>query len=438
MNNQNRLYIVKVGDTLSKIAQTHGISVAELQKINKLANPDLVLVGQRIYLKHPPPAGIRTLFLDRDRNPIQGLRYRFDIDGQHTHGITGSNGCTNAMFAESFQSRIEIWVERLDGRWKRITSVMPSQDNKLVTLISAHIAVEARTEAHPIAADNKTVDTKLRDKPIFNGAAKPSSLHANVKPGMKVISTTTSTGVLPLAVVTGEVPELEDFLDPYIGGDLQIHDIESGAKELKCEAGLIYAIAKQESAHSSFFSHGNRMLPTILFERHQFKQRTQPKGSATSPFESSHPDVCGPAYRRALKTKQGWIDSRTKSAIPESEVYGRGGIFQYKHLLKAYRLAAEPALESCSWGKFQVMGSNYRAAGFSDVRSFAKAMSRSEAEHMKAFLQFAKQKKLLLEGLRTRDFTKIAEGHNGRAWRTINPEYAANLKKFYEEYTSKT
>ncbi|MFC5698814.1 hypothetical protein ACFPU0_25145 [Pseudomonas sp. GCM10022186] len=39
-----------------------------------------------------------------------------------------------------------------------------------------------------------------------------------------------------------------------------------------------------------------------------------------------------------------------------------------------------------------------------------------------------------LEGLRQKNFEKIAEGHNGSGWRLMNPDYATNIESFYNEY----
>lgn len=45
------VYIVKNGDTLSKIAKAHGTTVAKLAKINGIKNPDIIYAGQKIELK---------------------------------------------------------------------------------------------------------------------------------------------------------------------------------------------------------------------------------------------------------------------------------------------------------------------------------------------------------------------------------------------------
>lgn len=37
--------------------------------------------------------------------------------------------------------------------------------------------------------------------------------------------------------------------------------------------------------------------------------------------------------------------------------------------------------------------------------------------------------------MRNKNWEKIAELSNGKKWRKINPDYADDLKQYYEEYT---
>ncbi len=83
------------------------------------------------------------------------------------------------------------------------------------------------------------------------------------------------------------------------------------------------------------------------------------------------------------------------------------------------------------------MGFNYSSAGYKDVFEFVKSMSTGDPAHIKAFLKFANSNKVLSSGLKEIDFEKIAEGHNGAGWRSVNPEYAKNIKKYYKEYNDK-
>ncbi|MBF8164038.1 DUF3380 domain-containing protein [Pseudomonas mendocina] len=218
----------------------------------------------------------------------------------------------------------------------------------------------------------------------------------------------------------------------YEGGELSDADIRSAARDLNCEPGLIYAIARQESAHSSFIAIDDEKIPSILYERHKFKSLSQ-----NPSFGETNPEIYGPPYKRARLDKSGkYIVLKTGEEISINDAYGPTGRFQYERLITAYHLNENAALQSCSWGKFQIMGFNYAAAGFSNVKDFTRAMSLSDAEHIKAFLKFAKSNANLLRGLRERNFELIAAGHNGDGWRSINPDYAANIEKFYKEYSN--
>ncbi|QDD90580.1 N-acetylmuramidase domain-containing protein [Pseudomonas oryzihabitans] len=233
----------------------------------------------------------------------------------------------------------------------------------------------------------------------------------------------------PIVTIFGEKVEL-DFLLKYQGKHLEDKDIREAAADLECEPGLIYAIAKQESSHSSFIEMDGEKIPSILYERHHFKRLAQNEA-----LQSSHSDIYGSPYRRAKKLRDGsYIDSKTLEKIQLADTYGPSGRFQYERLIRAYRLNKDAALQASSWGKFQIMGFNHKAAGYETVKDFTRAMSMGDGEHIKAFLKFAKSNTVLLRGLRTKNFETIAQGHNGKNWKEINPDYAKNIEAFYNEY----
>ena len=159
------------------------------------------------------------------------------------------------------------------------------------------------------------------------------------------------------------------------------------------------ANARQESAHSSFTKIGNRTVPTILFERHQFSKYTKRQ------YDAEYPDISSrQAYHKTTKKKvitkgkdgkkdkitYKTVDVKTGEVPLPDDVYGKPGLLQYKRLVKAYQLDKESALKACSWGKFQIMGFNFAAAGYTDVFAFVKAMCSGDPAHIKAFLKFAK------------------------------------------------
>lgn len=426
----SNVHIVVKNDTLTKISKIHGVSIKELQTLNHLPNPNKLDIGQSIMLKREQVLGFQALLLDADRNPIKGLEYQFEFAGRIIKGVTELGGLTKKIMTDSPQDQVRILIKRLDKSLKEIATVTSGYGNKLVTLVSPSIKVEAKTEKHPDVKPGQLPNRYEKPAPIHDPKTRKTPTSNKKDLGPKVTPTKTPDGK-PLTTVEGDIPDLS-FLGEYVGGEITKADIESAAKDLKCEPGLIYAIARQESAHSSFIKIGNRTVPTILYERHQFSRRSN------HTYDKIYPDISGSPFKRARKNNKGeWREIKTGEVVSLDDIYGPSGVAQYKRLAKAYQLDQNAALMACSWGKFQIMGFNYKAANFKNVKDFVKAMSEGDAEHMKAFLKFAKTNKTLLSGLQNKDFEKIAEGHNGEKWRYINPEYASNIKKFYSEYSSK-
>ncbi|CAN7176421.1 N-acetylmuramidase domain-containing protein [Phenylobacterium sp. LjRoot225] len=157
------------------------------------------------------------------------------------------------------------------------------------------------------------------------------------------------------------------------------------ARTLACDEAAIQAVIDAES-HGGFLADGR---PRILFERHYFRKLTN------GAYDAQAPDISNASWG-------GY----------------KGGAAEYVRLQKAFALAPDEALKSASWGAFQIMGANYQAAGYADVRSFCDAMCASEDNHLQAFVNFV-QSNGLSDELRRRDWAGFARGYNG-------PDYARN------------
>ena len=442
----SKVHIVAKGDSLSKISKIHSVPISELQNINHLADPNRLEIGQKIILNKEQVLGFQALVLDKDRNPIQGQTYHFEFAGKIIKGVTGLDGLTKKIMTNSPKDQVRILIEKLDKSLKEVAMVASGYGNKLVTLVSPSIKVEAKTEKHTDLKTGQLPNKKEQVEPIHDTKTKQVATTNKKDLGVKATPAKTPDGK-PLIKVEGDIPDLS-FLGTYVGGEVSNADIETAAKELKCEPGLIYAIARQESAHSSFIKIGSRTVPTILYERHWFRKLTKSSKSSSSPYDEKYHDICGPAYHKTKrikvvikgekgkKNKTAWelVDSTTGKAPDKDEIYSIPGLPQYIRLVKAYQLDKSAALQSCSWGKFQIMGFNYKNAGYTDVFSFVKDMCTGDPAHIKAFLKFAKSNAILLEGLRDNEYEKIAEGHNGASWKSINKDYASNIEKFSKEY----
>jgi hypothetical protein len=138
---------------------------------------------------------------------------------------------------------------------------------------------------------------------------------------------------------------------------LSADDIVAEAADLRCHPAIIYAVRDVESAGAGFLSDGR---PKILFEAHAFYRRTGGRFGVSN--------ISSPKWNRSL--------------------YGAGGANQYGRLDEAMTLDRTAALESASWGMFQVMGFNCGACGYSDVETFVAAMVESERAHLDAFTKF--------------------------------------------------
>lgn len=160
-------------------------------------------------------------------------------------------------------------------------------------------------------------------------------------------------------------------------------DFAEAAAELKCDVAAIKAVCEVEAPKGGFLDDGTDR-PTILFERHKFRTFTGGR------YDTTHPDL-----------------SNKKAGG-----YGPAGAHQWKRFSRAFALDAKAAMKACSWGKFQIMGFNFKSAGFNSLDDFVDAMKVSESEQLKAFVQIIKSFALDDE-LRAHQWSRLAAGYNG-------------------------
>jgi hypothetical protein len=175
------------------------------------------------------------------------------------------------------------------------------------------------------------------------------------------------------------------------------------AQILGCEAAAIRAVAAVESAGDGFLADGR---PKILFEAHIFSRYTNHR------FDESHPSISSRVWNKTLYA---------------------GGEAEHDRLAAAASLDRDAALRSASWGKFQIMGFNFKKAGFSQLQDFVNAMCKSEAEHLTAFCHVIKSFGLDDE-LRGLDWPALADGYNGPSYKANN--YDGRLAKAYANFHS--
>ena len=176
--------------------------------------------------------------------------------------------------------------------------------------------------------------------------------------------------------------------------------IEGAAKKLGCAVAGVRAVIDVES-RGGFLSDSR---PKILFERHYFSRLTGGK------HDASNPDISN-------KKWGGY----------------KGGAAEYDRLYRAIKLDRAAALQSASWGAFQIMGANFKVAGFKNVEDFVAAMVAGEPDQLDAFVAFMKNTQLDDE-LRRLDWVGLARGYNGPAYKAN--KYDEKLAAAYKYHSA--
>lgn len=168
---------------------------------------------------------------------------------------------------------------------------------------------------------------------------------------------------------------------------LTIEEIESLANEFGLEAKTIRAVIQVECAGSGFMPNGDIK---IQFEPHIFKRYT------------GH-----------------IIDNKVEIQSEEWAAYKEAKAINW-----------EAALLSTSWGMGQVMGFNFKAAGYSSVHEMVADFKTGEKAQLKGMLNFIKNNRIIDE-LQRKDWAGFAKIYNGAGYKQFN--YDTRLKEAYEK-----
>jgi hypothetical protein len=186
-------------------------------------------------------------------------------------------------------------------------------------------------------------------------------------------------------------------------------DYKNAANSLGVDLPAIKAVASVESSGGGFLADGR---PTIRYELHRFQAKTGRHFHYTHPHLSQPTLAAGNPYHNGKQQRE---YSLLYSAM----------------LLRYNGVPMMPqAIESTSWGMFQIMGENWSSLGWPSARAFASDMYVSEGNHLSAFVKFV-QNKGLGTALKTHDWASFAQGYNGPLYAMNN--YDANLKQAFRQ-----
>jgi len=186
-------------------------------------------------------------------------------------------------------------------------------------------------------------------------------------------------------------PRVDNFLSSLRRQNtdpLRRADFEAVAARLGCEWEAAAAVAEVESGRLGAFNPDG--TPVILFERHKFSRKTSRQ------YDGSHPSISN----------------------PNSGGYPRTQAERWAQLELAFSLDPEAALQSASYGRFQVLGENFGNLGMANAHEYVAKMARSERDQLEVFEGYITANGLADE-LRDKRWADFARRYNG-------PGYAEN------------
>ena len=205
------------------------------------------------------------------------------------------------------------------------------------------------------------------------------------------------------------------FLDQSSSRYLSESDLVSAAQQLGVELAAIKAVNEVESSGTGFLNNH----PKILFERHVFWERLKKHGLDPEIHTIGNEDI--------LRTKSGGY---------------KGGVREIQRLERAKVIHSEAALESASWGLFQIMGYHWKSLSYDSVNDFIQRMMKSEAEQLGAFVRYIEVNNLarwlrLSSGqssLELKNFEKFAYRYNGPRYK--RNKYHTRMLSAYKKYSA--
>jgi LysM repeat protein len=229
----NEKYVVKSGDTLSRIAAAHGTTTRELARINNLKNINVLRVDQVLLIpvqqfSIAPPSEIALPkfdlasmlaleFFDAANKPIDNLRVNVHVADKILKHKTDASGKIPVIAAKKHET-VQVHVEKFNGDIKKVSEVKVVADATYVRVVSPKIKVKSEMKVHegpaqtaktdkpkPKEVGAETVTRSANGNPVHGVALEcPNTenlkLLANAKYRDVIISAGKRSGLTPQAI----------------------------------------------------------------------------------------------------------------------------------------------------------------------------------------------------------------------------------------------
>jgi len=192
---------------------------------------------------------------------------------------------------------------------------------------------------------------------------------------------------------------------------------KDAADIIGCEVAAIKAVYEVEAAGKGYLPDGR---VKILFEGHRFWKQLVKGGANPQEFIANNPEYSNVLYK-----------------VWDKKQY-KGGAAEWDRVSKAIEvctklnLSPNLALNSASYGSFQIMGENHALCGYTDSQDMLTNYNNGgEAEQLASFCRFVKSNHLDDE-LRAKNWAKFAQGYNGSSFAAN--KYDVKLANAYNKY----
>ena len=195
-------------------------------------------------------------------------------------------------------------------------------------------------------------------------------------------------------------------------------EFKDAAGIIGCEVAAIKAVYEVEAAGKGYLPDGR---VKILFEGHRFWKQLAKAGKDPATFLSQNNQYMNVLYPKWDKKQY------------------RGGAKEWDRMTQAIEVCAKlnlspnAALNSASYGSFQIMGENAMLCGYNDSQGMlTKYNEGGEGEQLASFCRFVKSTHLDDE-LRVKNWAGFAQGYNGSQF-ALN-KYDVKLSTAYQKYS---
>ena len=316
--------------------------------------------------------------------------------------VDGDFGAKSTEAIKKFQAEQGLVADGLvgEGTWYRLyevagTKARAKEGYELLSFASDNRALTILAQSLFYLLDRKTEVTALYDEVMDANVT-----HFQTINGLEVNAQLDEpTWEKLFERVADEIDKINAML-------LKDEFITQKALENDLSPAAVKAVIKVESRGRGFDRKKNLV---ILFEGHIFWKELVKIGLDPSSMVEGNEDII---YKK-----------------PDYKYYNRP---QYPRLEKAEAIDEVAALNSASYGMFQVMGFNHKLAGFDDVLTMVNSLSESEKNQLEAFISFLRNT-ACYEDLKAKDWASFARHYNGSMY--ARNQYDIKLEKAYNSST---